>query len=290
MKQEEKAEYENFQRRKKLAPWITQKQWAAIDKLSTIPPFNQPNRSNMESNLSRHVEKNPDLWYKYVNDQEFLNMAINNAAKAEEAKSKAKRKVRRRATKVSRTNTLTGDRESSSLDSSDRESIKSVKEDEESKEDKKTNSDEEGKEAAAGDKEFFNMQDGEESSEGSEGDEGDEEMQDHVRALATEKRISRLKRIDTNMALNKGIPGNYEDFSYIEAQKVVTELRRTETFIMKRLKLGLAQKLLNKQSSNLSKEEHIKQEELDEIFELDLSKQGSEGSDLEKMAEEYNYG
>ena len=72
---------EREEKRKRVAPWISQKQWAALDKLSTIPPFNQPNRGNMEANLVTHIENHPNVWYNYVNDKDFLNSAINQAAK-----------------------------------------------------------------------------------------------------------------------------------------------------------------------------------------------------------------
>ena len=48
------------------------------------------------------------------------------------------------------------------------------------------------------------------------------------------------------MALSTDIPGNYEDFSYTEAKKVVADLKRNEKFVMNRLKIGLANKLLEK--------------------------------------------
>lgn len=34
----------------------------------------------MEKNLAAHIEANPQLWFIYVNDKEFLNMTMNNAA------------------------------------------------------------------------------------------------------------------------------------------------------------------------------------------------------------------
>ena len=42
------------------------------------------------------------------------------------------------------------------------------------------------------------------------------------------------------MALSKGIPGGYEDFSYQEAKKVAEDIKRQETYVMKKLKIGLA--------------------------------------------------
>ena len=69
------------------------KQWSAIDKLSTIPPFNQPNRSNMEPNLAAHIENYPREWLIYVNDKDFLDMTMNKSATA-----------RRQPTKVARPN------------------------------------------------------------------------------------------------------------------------------------------------------------------------------------------
>ena len=97
--QEDREEREKFDRRQKIAPWISYKQWQAIDKLSTIPPFNQPNRLNMEATLAQHVENNPEQWFKYVNDREFLDMAMNKAAEAEEEKKIAKRKLKRKLTR-----------------------------------------------------------------------------------------------------------------------------------------------------------------------------------------------
>lgn len=42
--------------REKDIPWITSRQWRAIDRLSRIPPFNQPNPENKAANLAQHIE------------------------------------------------------------------------------------------------------------------------------------------------------------------------------------------------------------------------------------------
>jgi len=33
-----------------------------------LPPFNQPNRSNLEPNLASHIENNSKMWFNYVNE------------------------------------------------------------------------------------------------------------------------------------------------------------------------------------------------------------------------------
>lgn len=40
--------------------------------------------------------------------------------------------------------------------------------------------------------------------------------------------LKKLERCDTNLVMSKGIPGNYEEFSYQEAKKIVEDIRRTE--------------------------------------------------------------
>ena len=56
-KAQRKAKEMRDKRRAEVAPWITKGMWDSIDKLSKIPPFNQPNRKNMEPNLAAHIEK-----------------------------------------------------------------------------------------------------------------------------------------------------------------------------------------------------------------------------------------
>lgn len=63
-------------RRAKVCPWINAAQWKAIDKLSQIPPFNQPNLSNKESCLAVHLEQNPEQWFAYVNGNQLLNYTM----------------------------------------------------------------------------------------------------------------------------------------------------------------------------------------------------------------------
>lgn len=79
-----KLEKAKANRRKKIAPWINTRQWAAIDKLSTIAPFCYPCRGNLESCLADHIEKYPQVWYDYVNDKDFLDMAMLKAGYKEE--------------------------------------------------------------------------------------------------------------------------------------------------------------------------------------------------------------
>lgn len=71
------------------------------------------------------------------------------------------------------------------------------------------------------------------------------------------------------MALNRGIPGHYEDFSYFEAKKVVADIRRAENMVMQKLKIGLAKKLLPA-AAHKKLEKEMEREELDRIFNLDL--------------------
>jgi hypothetical protein len=85
---------ERAEKRQRVAPWISAKQWQSIDKLSTLPPFNQPNRTNMEPNLACHVENNPMVWLAYVNDKEFLNMTMNNSKKPTKEPMEPKKKKR----------------------------------------------------------------------------------------------------------------------------------------------------------------------------------------------------
>lgn len=75
------------------------------------------------------------------------------------------------------------------------------------------------------------------------------------------------------MALSKGIPGGYEDFSYQEAKKVAEDIKRQETYVMKKLKIGLAQRLLDN-GAHEELERQMEAEELDEIFKLDFDEAG----------------
>lgn len=57
--------------------------------------------------------------------------------------------------------------------------------------------------------------------------------------------VRQLNRVNTKKAMSTGIPGGYEDFSYQEAKKVVENIKRTETYVMNKLKIGLAKRVLN---------------------------------------------
>ena len=65
-----------FRRRKAKIPWISRDQWRAIDKLSLIPPFNQPNMKNDNVNLSSHIEAHPSQWQDYINGKQFLDYTM----------------------------------------------------------------------------------------------------------------------------------------------------------------------------------------------------------------------
>ena len=80
----------------------------------------------------------------------------------------------------------------------------------------------------------------------------DEEMQ-AMRALAPQNVMKKIRRVDTTKQLSKGIPGNYEDFSYTEAKKVVADIKKQENFIMQKLKIGLAKMMMNKDTAALEK-------------------------------------
>ena len=47
----------------------------------------------MDYSLALHVENNQDVWFKYVNDREFIDKAINTANQLEEEKDREKRKI-----------------------------------------------------------------------------------------------------------------------------------------------------------------------------------------------------
>ena len=56
------AEFKELERKKKVAPWISKSVWVALEQLSKIPPFNQPNIRNPSMNLIHHIEKNSKEW------------------------------------------------------------------------------------------------------------------------------------------------------------------------------------------------------------------------------------
>ena len=56
------------------------------------------------------------------------------------------------------------------------------------------------------------------------------------------------------MALAKGVPGGYEEFNYFEAKQVVANIQRQESYIMQKLKIGLAKRVLNANTINLEKQ------------------------------------
>ena len=106
-KAQRKAKEMRDKRRAEVAPWITKGMWDSIDKLSKIPPFNQPNRKNMEPNLAAHIEKYPHIWYSYINKEQAQALAKTDAAKllAEELKQEKEdmKIARQRAGPVSNT-------------------------------------------------------------------------------------------------------------------------------------------------------------------------------------------
>ena len=57
-------------------PWINTRQWKAIDKLSQIPPFNQPNLNNKEQCLAVHIEQNHEEWFRYINGNQLLDYTM----------------------------------------------------------------------------------------------------------------------------------------------------------------------------------------------------------------------
>ena len=81
------------------------------------------------------------------------------------------------------------------------------------------------------------------------------------------------------MAFNKGIPGNYEDFSYLEAKKVMEDIKRNETLVMNKLRLGLAKRMFSREVTD-KLEQQIEQQELDKIFKMDYSESEGEKDTL----------
>ena len=69
-------EEERAKKRQKITPWITQTQWKAIDKLSQIPPFNSSFMNNPEPNLAAHIEKNPRVWFNYINGNQLVDYTM----------------------------------------------------------------------------------------------------------------------------------------------------------------------------------------------------------------------
>lgn len=65
-KTEEQIRKEFALKRANSAPWVDNKTWKLIDKLSKITPFDQPNSENDSESLAVHVAQNPHVWYKYV--------------------------------------------------------------------------------------------------------------------------------------------------------------------------------------------------------------------------------
>ena len=49
----------------------------------------------MEPNLAAHIENNEAEWFAYVNNDEFINMGLDNAVRAEESKAKEREGQRR---------------------------------------------------------------------------------------------------------------------------------------------------------------------------------------------------
>lgn len=76
IKEKQKQEEEVAARRQKTCPWITASQWKAIDKLSQIPPFNQPNLSNNQPSLAMHIESNAEQWFRYINGNQLLDYTM----------------------------------------------------------------------------------------------------------------------------------------------------------------------------------------------------------------------
>ena len=64
-------------RREKDIPWISKKQWRAIDRLSKIAPFNSPNPDNKNAGtLAAHIEANPRLWWDYINGRKMTDYTM----------------------------------------------------------------------------------------------------------------------------------------------------------------------------------------------------------------------
>lgn len=193
----------------------------------------------MEPNLAAHIEKHPEVWCEYVNDKEFLDMAMNNATKAEQEEAAERRRMRKLTAGLRKEGGISG-RDSSSEDEDDDGGVDERK-----------------------------MPDvpykgGDESSEDSE-----EGLDEAFAALESPRDPPELRRRDTVDALSKGIPGFYEDFSYQDARKVLRDLERNEAFVKQQLKLGLARRMLNRTATEKIEKE-IEDGELDRIFNLDL--------------------
>ena len=70
------SEEKKFEARQTKIPWITRDQWKALDQLSKITPFNQPNTKNKCKTLSEHVEKYPQKWHDYLNGRDFQDTTM----------------------------------------------------------------------------------------------------------------------------------------------------------------------------------------------------------------------
>ena len=72
------------------------------------------------------------------------------------------------------------------------------------------------------------------------------------------------------MAFNKGIPGNYEEYSYQTAKNEMEDIKRAETMVWQKLRMGMAKKMFSPDITEklAAKEEQI---ELDRIFKMDMS-------------------
>ena len=64
----EEEENKIMESRIKAAPWITRQIWEGVEKLSQIPPFNQPNEENEFPNLIEHIQANADSWKLYLHE------------------------------------------------------------------------------------------------------------------------------------------------------------------------------------------------------------------------------
>ena len=192
----------------------------------------------MEPNLAAHIEKHPEVWCEYVNDKEFLDMAMNNATKAEQEEAAERRRMRKLTAGLRKEGGISG-RDSSSEEEDD---------------------------GGVDERKVPDMPNkvGDESSEDSE-----EGLNEAFAALESPRDPPELRRRGTVDALSKGIPGFYEDFSYQDAKKVLRDLERNEAFVKQQLKLGLARRMLNRTATEKIEKE-IEDGELDRIFNLDL--------------------
>ena len=66
-------EFQELERRRKIAPWISKSTWKALDQLAKIPPFNQSNMKNPHKNLIKHIENNSKQWKTYVHSKKFID-------------------------------------------------------------------------------------------------------------------------------------------------------------------------------------------------------------------------